>query len=240
MMTHPGRMVNHQSASSCTAWLRVHVLGGCRARGRRRAILQHTPRLSSRVVEFRRLGLSHLPATPTYITVFVAITRVTVHLVDTDSSIYMYQAHSHQCFRIPFLCSSLPSRIQKRNCNCNPCAHRHSFRAGRNCGHQRRNRLFAHRPIHDGEYSHCITDSGTNQHHSVRGSIRRKLVTAMELQRLQVSYNIQLRSRVVGDQNANHVLIPVRHRFGTSPWVLPRVNVLHTVRGNFSQPFSGS
>ena len=37
--------------------------------------------------------------------------------------------------------------------------------------------------------------------------------------RLQLSHNIQLRLRVVGDQNANHVLIRVRHRSRTSPWV---------------------
>ena len=61
MMTHPNRMVNHQSASSCIARLRVLVLSGCRVRSRRRAILQHTPRLSTRVVQFKRLELQLLP-----------------------------------------------------------------------------------------------------------------------------------------------------------------------------------
>ena len=105
-----------------------------------------------------------------------------------------------------FPCSLLPSAIRKCNRNCNPCAHRCNFRAGRNCGHRRRNRLLT--PIHDGRYAHCITKSGTNQHHSVRRSIQRKLVKAMEL---------QFRVRVVGGQDANHVLIRVRHRSRTSP-----------------------
>ena len=34
---------------------------------------------------------------------------------------------------------------------------------------------------------------------------------------LQLSHNIQLHLRVVGDQNVNHVLIRVRHRSRTSP-----------------------
>ena len=37
--------------------------------------------------------------------------------------------------------------------------------------------------------------------------------------RLQLSHSVQLRSRVVGDQDENHVLIRVRHRSRTSPWV---------------------
>ena len=41
MMTHPSRMVSHQSTSSCIAWLRVLVPGGCRVRGSKRAIIQH-------------------------------------------------------------------------------------------------------------------------------------------------------------------------------------------------------
>ena len=47
---------------------------------------------------------------------------------------------------------------------------------------ERNFRLFTRTPIHDGEYVHCITHSGTNQHHSIRGSIQRKLVKAMKLQ----------------------------------------------------------
>ena len=84
-----------------------------------------------------------------------------------------------------FLLSPPPSGNRKRNRNCHLCAHRHNFRVGRNCGHQRRRkRLFTHThtPIHDGEYAHCIINSGTNQHHSIRGSIQRKLVKTMELQ----------------------------------------------------------
>ena len=38
-------------------------------------------------------------------------------------------------------------------------------------------------------------------------------------QGLQMSHNIQLRLSVVRDLNANHVLIRVRHRSRTSPWV---------------------
>ena len=55
--------------------------------------------------------------------------------------------------------------------------------------------------------------------HSFRGSTKRKPVKAMELQGLQMSHNVQLRLRVVGDQNANHVLIRVRHRIRASPRV---------------------
>ena len=46
----------------------------------------------------------------------------------------------------------------------------------------------------------------------------------MELPGLQMSHNIQLRLRVVGDQNANHVLIRVRHRSRTSTrWPHPHL-----------------
>ena len=85
--------------------------------------------------------------------------------------------------------------------------------------------VHSHTLTHEGVYAHCSTNSRTSQQHSVRGSIQRKPVKAIELQGLHMSHNVQLRLRVLGDQNANHVLIHVRHRSRTSPWV-PHVRVL--------------
>ena len=59
--------------------------------------------------------------------------------------LYMHQAHNHQCFRTLSSVHHFRPEIRKCNLNCDPCAHRRNFRAGRNCGHQRRrNRLFTH------------------------------------------------------------------------------------------------
>ena len=70
--------------------------------------------------------------------------------------------------------STLPPGNRKSNRNCHLRDHRRNFRAGAV--------VCSHTPIHDGEYTHCVTNSGTNQHHNASGSIQRKLVNAMELQ----------------------------------------------------------
>ena len=65
--------------------------------------------------------------------------------------------------------------------------------------------VHTHTPIHDGEYAHTASPKRTRQGNGTS--------------RLQLSNNIQLHVRVVGDQNANRVLIRVRHCSRTSPWI---------------------
>ena len=58
VMTHPGRMVSHQSASSCSALLLGFVLYGCRGKALIGAIFDHTLRLSTRVVGSSDLNIT--------------------------------------------------------------------------------------------------------------------------------------------------------------------------------------
>ena len=69
--------------------------------------------------------------------IFVAITRATVHLVNTIAGSTRIQLTIINDFAHLFICSLLPSGNQKYNRDCNLCAHRHTSRAGRNCGLQR-------------------------------------------------------------------------------------------------------
>ena len=112
--------------------------------------------------------------------VCVAITRVTVHLVDTVAA----YASIRQLSMYPHSFSFQHYHIEIGNGTAiviNVLIDTTFVRVA--SGQQRRrNRLFTHTPTHDGEYVHCITNSGANQHHSVRGTIQRKLVKAMELQ----------------------------------------------------------
>ena len=62
-----------------------------------------------------------------------------VFISDTVAVSENLKAHNHQCFRTPFA-----SGNRERSHTCNSCAHRPNSRAGRNCGLQRRSRLFAH------------------------------------------------------------------------------------------------
>ena len=55
VMTHPGRVVSHQSASSCSALLLGFVLCGCRVRVLKWAIFDHTPSPEHTCRGFRRL-----------------------------------------------------------------------------------------------------------------------------------------------------------------------------------------
>ena len=65
-------------------------------------------------------------------------------------------------------------------CTCNSCAHRPNSRAGRNCGLQRRSRLFAH--IHRFKMVNTLTASQIPEPLSVISRLHpKKLVKAMEL-----------------------------------------------------------
>ena len=55
VMTHPGRVVSHQSASSCSALLLGFVLCGCRVRVLIGAIFDRTPSAEHTCRGFRRL-----------------------------------------------------------------------------------------------------------------------------------------------------------------------------------------
>ena len=105
-------------------------------------------------------------------------------------SVYL-RTHSHQCFCTPF-----PSGNRKRNRTCNSCAHRPNSRAGRNCGLQRRSRLFAH--IHRFKMVNTLTASLNviviSRLHP------KKLVKAMELQgsSCRATFNFTSESSVLG------------------------------------------
>ena len=118
------------------------------------------------------------------------------------------------------------------------------MRAGRNCGHQRRSRLLTQTDTDPRwEYAHCVTNSGfksTSQHSRFHPKKTRQ---GNRTPRLQLSHNIQLRVRAVGDQDAIHVLLRVRHRSRTSPWVPfsqcvahGNAEVLQTILGTVLRP----
>ena len=110
-----------------------------------------------------------------------------------------------------------------------------TFRAGRKCGHERRlNRLFTHTPIHVGEYAHCISNSRTNQHHSVRGSIQRKIVKAVDLS--QHSIPRGSRSVIRMRTMSSSVSVTALELFSG----FPSASMLHTVTRYFSKPFLAS
>ena len=69
--------------------------------------------------------------------IFVAITRVTVHLVNTIAGTTRIKPTIIKDLAHFFICSLLPSGNQKYSRNCDFCAHQHTSRAGRNCGLQR-------------------------------------------------------------------------------------------------------
>ena len=106
------------------------------------------------------------------LTVFVAITRATFHLADTVVVVYMHQAHGHQCFRTPV--SVHHFHLETRNAITFVRAATVAINDATFYPHTHRSTM-AHT-------AHCTTNSETNQHHSVRGSIQRKLVKAIELQ----------------------------------------------------------
>ena len=92
-----------------------------------------------------------------------------------------------------------PSRNRKRNRTCNSCAHRPNSRAGRNCGLQRRSRLFAH--IHRFKIVKTLTASQIPEPLNVISRLHpKKLVKAMELQgsNCRTIFNFTSESSVLG------------------------------------------
>ena len=110
--------------------------------------------------------------------------------------------------------TSSVQHFQKRNRNCNPCVHRHNFRAGRNYA-------CSHTTILDGDTPRNQSTSQRSRFHS------KKTRQGNGTPKLQLSHNIQLRSRIVGFQNVNHVLIRVCHHSRTSSWVPSSQFVAH-------------
>ena len=186
--------------------------------------------------DFTFLGhtLSHLPATSTR-----SLRRN--HTCNSSTRrhgfrFYIHQAHSHQCFRAPFPCSLLPSWNQKYNRNCKPCAHRHNFRAGSNCGHQRRcNRLFTHTPIHDGEYTHCITNSGTNQSLQRSRFHPKKTRQGNGTPRLQLSHKIQFRFTKTEIITNGHRILEIK-MFLALAWRVTGIRAAHWAAAGIATP----
>ena len=94
-----------------------------------------------------------------------------------------------------------------------------------------------HTHIHDGGYAHRITNCGTNQRHSVRGSIQRKLVKTMELQGFSWStaFNFARESLVIRTRTMSSSVSVTALELLCG---FPSVSVLPTVTRNFSKPFS--
>ena len=170
--------------------------------------------------------------------VFVAIARVTVSPRTRNRSPPRHSCRlclnpdSHQCIRTPFPFNTIHLEIRNATATAINVLIDTTFVRVASGQQRRRNRLFTHTPTHDGEYVHCITNSGANQHHSVHGSIQRKLVKAMKLQGSGCRTTFNFASR------ENRRLIRMRSMsssLSVTPLELLRLLHLRTVKFSLAQ-----
>mmetsp|Transcript_62884 Transcript_62884/g.166845 ORF Transcript_62884/g.166845 Transcript_62884/m.166845 type:complete len:240 (-) Transcript_62884:55-774(-) len=125
----------------------------------------------------------------------IAITRVTVHFVNTMS---ISACIGTAIINVPaHLFSADHFHLETRSAAAAVIHVRIDATSVRTASVPTNNAVvYRHTLTHDREDTHCITNSGTNQLRRVRGPVQRKPIEAMEMQGLEVTYITQLRLRV--------------------------------------------